>query len=199
MDGDHARLSNYLDDFIQGFADYAEFLGRQNPGDLLAGFGGLTVRRVIRPTRFYAMQLHRLRNHRAMDDGVLWSAQADFAARLADWEREADPAWPLHRAERTALVELNVPHFVMATDGQEICDAAGISIPAGAVSGLGRARARLHSLDAAEIAWQIELIRQNTGTLGEPARRRSLLASCFRQAGRPAASLASPRQPMRRP
>ena len=29
VDGDHARLSNYLDDFIQGFADYAEFLGRQ--------------------------------------------------------------------------------------------------------------------------------------------------------------------------
>ena len=44
--------------------------------------------------------LARLRDHRTMDDGVVWSAQADFAARLADWERESDPNWPLQRSER---------------------------------------------------------------------------------------------------
>ena len=63
------------------------------------------------------MLLQRLRDHRAMDDGVGWSAQADFAAQLADWEHDFDPAWPLQRAERAALVDLNVPHFVMASDG----------------------------------------------------------------------------------
>ena len=38
-----------------------------------------------------------------MDDGVAWSAQADFIARLADWEKDSDPLWPLQRAERAAL------------------------------------------------------------------------------------------------
>ena len=95
------------------------------------------------------MQLHRLRKSPRAGRRCPVVGPGGLTARLADWGNAgSDPAWPLHRAERTALVELNVPHFVMATDGQAICDAAGISIPAGAVSGLGRARARLHSLDA---------------------------------------------------
>ncbi len=57
------------------------------------GFAGAAVRRVIRPTRFYSMLLMRLRNYRSMDDGVTWSAQADFIARLADWDNTGDPLW----------------------------------------------------------------------------------------------------------
>ena len=37
------------------------------------------------------MLLQHLRDHRAMDDGVGWSAQADFAAQLADWEHDMTP------------------------------------------------------------------------------------------------------------
>ncbi len=50
-----------------------------------------------------------------MDDGAVWSAQADFVARLADWEVDSDPMWPLLREERRALVDLNVPHFTTDT------------------------------------------------------------------------------------
>ena len=74
------------------------------------------------------MLLHRLKDDRMMDDGVLWSVQADFLARLADWDRDPDPGWPLQRAERSALVELNVPFFVMQSDGTEITDTAGTVI-----------------------------------------------------------------------
>ncbi len=38
----------------------------------------------------------------------------------------ADANWPFLRAERAALVTLNVPHFVLPSDGNEIRDAAGI-------------------------------------------------------------------------
>jgi type 2 lantibiotic biosynthesis protein LanM len=157
IDGCHARLDGYVDDFTSGFGDYAAFLQRQHPDDLLAGFAGLPIRKVVRPTRFYGMLLQHLRDHRAMDDGVGWSAQADFAAQLADWEHDIDPAWPLLRAERATLVDLNVPHFVMASDGHG---------PNATTSGLDRARARVRSLDDEEIAWQTELIRQSTATLG---------------------------------
>ena len=164
--GRYAKFNEHLESFISGFADYASFLSDQarktTPAVLLQGFAGLEVRKVVRPTRFYYMLLRRLKNHRSMADGVIWSAQADFIARLSDWDKHTDPLWPLHRAERAALVSLNVPHFLTPSDGAVVHDAYGISARTAAIPGLQRAQARLHNLDQAEIAWQIEVIRENT-------------------------------------
>ncbi len=168
-DGRYAKFGDHIADFVGGFADYAKFLlqwtKEAKQGVLFEGFASVPVRTVIRPTRFYFMLLQRLKNHRNMDDGVIWSAQADFLARLADWEKDSDSFWPLQRAERSALVSLNVPHFVSDADGKEIRDVTGVSVRTEATSGLDRARARLQSFDEEEIAWQIEVIRQNTNSL----------------------------------
>jgi type 2 lantibiotic biosynthesis protein LanM len=107
------------------------------------------------------MLLRRLKDHRNMTDGAIWSAQADFMARLADWDKATDPLWPLQRAERAALVALNVPYFTTASDGVSICDPSGISAHTAATPGLDRARTRLQTLDENEIGWQIEVIREN--------------------------------------
>ena len=169
VDGRYAKFGDHIDDFISGFEDYAKFLLRQNigakPGILFDGFAGAPVRKVIRATQFYYMLIQRLKNHRIMDDGVIWSAQADFVARLVDWEKDTDPVWPLLRAERSALLALNVPHFVSPSDGNEVRDANGISIRTEATSGLDRARSRVQSFDEQDIAWQIEVIRQNTSSI----------------------------------
>jgi type 2 lantibiotic biosynthesis protein LanM len=169
IDGRYAKFGDHIDDFVAGFEDYARFLLSRSrdadPDELLDGFAGLAVRKVVRPTRFYYMLLQRLRNHRSMDDGVTWSAQADFLARLADGDRDSDPLWPLQRAERAALLALNVPHFVSPRDGDEIRDASGTSIRSKAVSGLDRARARVRSFNEPDIAWQVEVIRQNTAAV----------------------------------
>jgi type 2 lantibiotic biosynthesis protein LanM len=163
IDGHYAKFADHVDDFIAGFEAYSKFLLRRGNGvGLFDGFAGVPVRTVIRPTRFYYMLLQRLKNHKEMADGVLWSAQADFIARLADWEKESDPLWPLLRAERAALLTLNVPHFMSPCDGNEIRDAAGVSIETQAMSGMERARARVARLDDADIAWQVTVIRQNT-------------------------------------
>jgi class II lanthipeptide synthase len=165
INGRYAKLGDHVDSFIAGFADYADFLMRQvrdaTAQKLLQDFAGLTARKVVRPTRFYYMLLRRLKDHRQMADGAIWSAQADFMARLADWDKPNDPLWPLQRAERTALVSLNVPYFVTATDGATVSDLSGISAQTAAVPGLERARGRLQTLDANEIAWQVEVIREN--------------------------------------
>jgi type 2 lantibiotic biosynthesis protein LanM len=172
--GRNAKFGDHIDDFVGGFSQYAGFLaqyGRQaGQGGLFDGFAGLPVRKVIRATRFYYMLLQRLKNHKAMDDGVSWSAQADFIARLADWQSERNPLWPLQRAERAALLTLNVPHFVAPSDGQDIGDADGHAIHTEAPSGLHRAQARFRDFDADEIAWQIEVIRENTSTLSRSAK-----------------------------
>jgi type 2 lantibiotic biosynthesis protein LanM len=165
--GSYAKFGDYFDAFLAGFTEYAHFLAkRPGPADLLGGFAGVPVRKVLRPTRFYSMLLQRLKNHRIMDDGVLWSAEADFVARLSDWTGEADAAWPLHRAERAALVTLNVPHFVLPSDGDEIGDFRGVITRLPVSSGLSRARERIAGFDVQEIAWQAEVIRANA----EPAK-----------------------------
>ncbi len=175
VDGRYAKLGDHIDNFVAGFADYAKFLLRQSRDtgqrELFDGFAALPVRKVIRPTRFYYMLLQRLKDHRTMDDGVTWSAQTDFIARLADWDKDSDLIWPLQRAERAALVALNVPHFVSPSDGQEICDATGISMHTEAMSGMDRARTRVQSFDEQDIAWQIEVIRQNTSSVSTSAGR----------------------------
>ena len=117
--GDYAKFRDHIDGFVTGFSDYAHFLSRfsraETPAGLFEDFAGLPVRKVVRPTRFYYMLLQRLKDHRSMDDGAVWSAQADFVARLSEWD-EDDPLWPLHRAERSALLTLNVPHFVTPSE-----------------------------------------------------------------------------------
>ncbi len=146
-------LAEYVEDFVTGFREYATFLNARGE-DLFDGFAGLPVRKVIRPTQFYAMLLRRLKDDRAMDDGVAWSAQADFLARLADWDSEADEEWPLQRAERDALLELNVPR---------------VTVPG--VVGLQRARARVRELDEKEIDWQVAVIRQTSPDLPDHGAR----------------------------
>lgn len=157
-DARRASLGDHIDDLTAGFGDYARFLHRQDARGLLNPFADLTVRTIIRPTRFYAGLLTRLRDHRTMDDGVRWSAQADFTSRLANWDTDSDPTWALQRAERMALVDLNVPHFTTVAD-------------------IARADARLTGLDDAEIDRQIELIRQNTGLLRRASPTRDLVSS----------------------
>jgi type 2 lantibiotic biosynthesis protein LanM len=177
VNGRYAKLGDHVESFITGFADYAGFLMRQvrdaTAQQLLQDFAGLTVRKVVRPTRFYYMLLRRLKDHRRMADGGVWSAQADFMARLADWDKPSDPLWPLQRAERMALVSLNVPYFITATDGTTVSDLFGVSAQTAAIPGLERARARLQTLDRDEIAWQIEVIRENLSQQsGAPSKRK---------------------------
>jgi type 2 lantibiotic biosynthesis protein LanM len=173
VDGRYAKFGGHVEDFIAGFSDYARFLSHlyrgADQGKLFDGFVGLPIRKVIRPTRFYHMLLQRLKNYRTMDDGIVWSAQVDFLARLADWAIDDDPLWHFQRRERDALVGLDVPHFLTAEDGTAPRHAADISINTKSISGLDVARARLDHLDEKEIAWQIEVIRENTGARVKPA------------------------------
>jgi type 2 lantibiotic biosynthesis protein LanM len=184
IDGRYAKFGDHIEDFVSGFEDYARFLLRYSrtvgSAALLDNFAGLPVRTVIRPTRFYYMLLQRLKNHRTMDDGATWSAQADFVARLSEWEKDSDPVWPLHRAERAALIDLNVPHLVSPSDGNEIRDATGISIRTVTKSGMERASSHIRNLDEQDIAWQVDVIRHNTSSVARSSASSEALKSALR-------------------
>jgi type 2 lantibiotic biosynthesis protein LanM len=141
----HVGLGEHIDDFVAGFRDYSAFLKNTQGTRWCAEFAGLTVRTVVRPTQFYAMLLQRLTDDRSMVDGATWSAQADFVARLADWDTAVDDEWQSQRVERGALLELDVPMFTTT------CDA-----------GIRRARARIRGLDEQQMAWQVDVIRQTS-------------------------------------
>lgn len=170
--GRYAKFGEHVEAFIAGFEDYARFLWRQtrgpDQGHLFEGFAGDPVRKVVRPTRFYSMLLQRLKTHRSMDDGATWSAQADFIARLSDWDDMSDPGWAYHRAERSALLGLNVPHFVLPSDGHDVRDFQGPVAMLTGPSGLERARDRVRGFDEQEIAWQSAVIRANANPAKPP-------------------------------
>lgn len=166
INGQYAQLGDYLDEFIEGFEQYALFLLKQRDElgttNILNPFRNKPVRKVIRNTRFYYMLLQRLKDYRQMGDGITWSAQADFLARLADWDAETDLLWPLQAAERLALVNLNVPHFVSPSDLDMVSAITGHSAKTNATPGLQRATMRFNEWCETEIADQVEIIRVST-------------------------------------
>ncbi len=166
INGQYAQLGDYLPAFVEGFEQYAQFLLEQRDAigvsNLLRPFKQLPVRKVIRNTRFYYMLLQRLKDHRGMSDGVTWSAHAEFLSRLADWDSQDDLLWPLQEAERLALVNLNVPHFVSPSDEDVVSAITGHRTQTGATPGLERATERFNQWSRLEIARQVEIIQVST-------------------------------------
>lgn len=162
LDGSPVSLNRFLPSLVAGFETYGRFLCGKTQQMLrqpfVEGLEGLQVRRVRRPTRFYHLLLERLRDHRNMHDGAEWSAHMDFLARLTDLDNPLDEAWPLHRAERDALVDLNVPFFVARSDGVTVCDRNGVAARTLKESGLACARRRIAAWNEAELQWQRDVI-----------------------------------------
>ena len=172
INGKYSQLGDYLTAFIQGFEQYSHFLLRQRDANgvncLLDAFKQLPMRKVIRNTRFYDMLLQRLKDHRNMGDGVTWSAQAEFASRLADWDVDDDLLWPLQEAERLALINLNVPYFVSPSDEDAVSAVTGHQTHTGAIPGLERATERLTQWSTLEIERQVEIIKVSTSFISRP-------------------------------
>lgn len=145
LGGRSYALDENVEEFIEGFQDYRKFLATLDWEEPLSHFTDVKVRRIQRPTQFYHLLLERITDDRTMGDGVVWSVQADFMARLADWKVDEDPTWKTQRQERAALLALDIPYFDM-----------------GAVGGLRRARDRTSSLGSEETAWQSDLIHQTS-------------------------------------
>lgn len=116
------------------------------------------------------MLLQRLKDHRNMSDGILWSAQAEFLSRLADWDAKNDLLWPLQKAERLALVNLNIPHFVSSSDEDLVSDITGHQTQTGALPGLHRAKERFTQWTELEIQHQLEIIKVSTSFISNSGR-----------------------------
>jgi type 2 lantibiotic biosynthesis protein LanM len=166
LNSKYAQFGDFKSEFLEGFKQYAHFLQGQKDSaylkDLWRSFSNLQTRKVVRPTRFYFSLLQRLKDHRAMDDGITWSVQADFLARFADLDGQNDFLWPLQKAEREALFHLNIPYFLNSTNSNDLSDKFANSISTRAKPGLKRALERWENLTNQEILWQSRIIEIST-------------------------------------
>ncbi len=163
LDGQPVGIEPFREAFLDGFRRMLDFIGERH--DAIADWigdwriGTLSTRRVIRPTRFYYMLLKRLYDHRRMDDSVSWSLEADFSARLFDWDENAEQPWKLLASERRQLLQLGIPHFTMTAGDNIISDAAGPVTRLHIDLGPTLVAERLASLRSGAVARQSALIR----------------------------------------
>jgi type 2 lantibiotic biosynthesis protein LanM len=167
LDGARLKMADYVGDMSATCAAYFRFIHGLKSALLaadgpIAAFADNPIRRVLKPTRFYFLLLERVRNHRDMRDGAIWSAHLDFVARLADWDKETQGLWPLFAAERRALADLNIPFFIHPADSDRVRDGAGTVAASGLEPGLAIARRRIAAVDEADIAWQLDVLRLTT-------------------------------------
>lgn len=151
------RIDDHGAAFLAGFTGTLEEITRHRTqlAELISRHGeNMTVRRVIRPTRFYYMMIKRLSEHRRMKDGVTWSMQSEFLSRLFDWDGVLEDAWKVFRHERRALTRLNVPMFKVAADKAIIQSHEGDITNLDMESGRDTALERLSDLSGARICVQ---------------------------------------------
>ena len=163
VDGQAIPVARFRDDFLNGFDDTMRFVSehREAVRDALdaAEQLRLPIRKVVRPTRFYYMLLKRLYDHRNMTDAVAWSMEADFVARLFDWDGDNEEPWKLAGSERRQLHELGIPHFTMSSDSNIVGDRHGPVTRLHVDLGPEVVRARIAALTSASAAVQSNIVR----------------------------------------
>ena len=163
LSGEITAFKDYVDDVIEGFETFAVYLSKPTTRlillDALERFSGMPVRVILRPTQFYFMLQNRMMNHEVMEDGAIWSAQADFVSRFSNWAGANDNKWPLLRAERDAITALNIPFFLYSAADRNIYSFSDASSPLEATPGAEAARDRIARFDLDAARTQIETIR----------------------------------------
>lgn len=154
MKGRPVNLFDFKHELLAALDEYLKFILSIRPKLLrsaaLSNFSEVIVRRLYKNTRFYSLLIARLSNFRSMNDGVFWSAQADFVWRFADWNVEKTESVVRVRSERDALTALNVPLFL--TDHSSETGIKRRSM----TSGFAEAMSRIEQLSVEEISWQVE-------------------------------------------
>lgn len=161
-DGQRTSVLEHQEEFVAGFVrGMQHVMARRDDIDArLQRFAGMRSRFIFRATQVYADLIEDGNHPDLMRSGVDRSLHFEALYRQREL-RDAPPAWwPLIAAEHAALSRLDVPVFfarvdddvLVADDGTE---ARGVLRE----PSLAFVRARLQSLDEAEIAEQTELVR----------------------------------------
>ena len=166
LNGKVIPINDYVNNFLDGFNKTLKFSQAiVDRTDFLLGIKNaknVQIRKVIRPTRFYHLLLKRVRDEKNMFDGGVWSASVDFVSRFANLNPADHEVWDVLRAERSALIELNIPFFSVSPNKTILSDYKGVVAKRTGTTGLSKARERLQGLTDKEIMWQQDAIKYAT-------------------------------------
>ena len=129
------------------------------PGGPLAAFAACEARFVFRSTMVYCALLGRLNAPELAQDGVDRSLLLEALARPLLNADTAPSVWPLLAAERTAMAQLDVPHF-HAPVAEAVLHADGTAPIAGYLeeTGMARLRQRLLAFGERDLARELGFI-----------------------------------------
>ena len=161
--GQPQRLSDFVDQLCVGFAEQLQEAMRLRPL-LLAGLGnfsGKPRRLVARATRVYFTIQRQMLEPAALRSGAAHGLKLEQLSRSYLLAKETPLHWRMFQAELRQMEELDIPFFEHPIDGEDLPLSHGLA-PIAAYfksSGLAASNQRIASLDATEIAFQLQLIR----------------------------------------
>jgi type 2 lantibiotic biosynthesis protein LanM len=126
----------------------------------LAAFQHQHVRFVFRATRIYSTLLHRTWAPAYLQHGVDYSIELDHLSRAFLVAQDKPPAWPILKAERQAMAQLDIPFFTARATSDALSLAGIGDIPHYFKQpGLQQVVSQLQALDEADLTQQVAIIR----------------------------------------
>jgi type 2 lantibiotic biosynthesis protein LanM len=165
LDGLRLSAVDHVDDLVGGFTQAYRHLVRVRgellrPEGPLEAFRGVRVRFIFRITRYYMAFLEEATRAENLRDGVRFGIALDAACRAFLDVQERPRAWPIARAEITALERLDVPCFSATPESDALTLDGGGSIDGYFRSpSLEEVRARVAGLGETDLAIQAAIIR----------------------------------------
>ena len=161
--GQPQRLSDFVDQLCAGFAEQLQEAIRLRPFLLagLEGFCGKPRRLVARATRVYFNIQRQMLDPGALRSGAAHGLKLEQLCRSFLLANETPLHWPMFQAELRQMEQLDIPFFEHPIDGEDLPLSHGLGPIPGYFksSGLAAATQRIANLDAAGIAFQLQLIR----------------------------------------
>jgi type 2 lantibiotic biosynthesis protein LanM len=162
---DEANPGRYVEDVVSGFREMYELLlcKREEllaPHSPLKQLAGAPMRLVFRDTQTYFTVLKNSVDASLMRDGAERSVNLEVLSRVLLASESNARFAPFLAAEKRALTEFDIPFFTASPQSRALEVAGGETVDdCFSQSGYERVRDRLGSLDSADLAEQIGIIR----------------------------------------
>ncbi len=125
LDGINLSLDKYIEEFVSGFQQMYRFLlshrdallGTNSP---LATLAHQQVRFIFRYTNIYGFVLQKTLHPKFLRDGADRSIELDILSRALLAADSKPFIWPILRAERQALEQLDIPYFTAYSDSDAL-------------------------------------------------------------------------------
>ncbi len=167
--------SDYADQVLDGFSSMYQLLGDAadtllHPQGPLASMANVPTRFVLRNTEIYFAIQQECLLPQNLRDGMDASIEADVLARAFLCSESQSPFWPVVAAERSAILQGDIPLFTTTPSSEVLDIGSGPSI-AGlfARPGFENMKGRLAGLDSSDLERQIQYIRSALSPQAWPA------------------------------